>query len=84
MVRYVADEENLKLMMNLLKDQSRSIQFEAFHVFKVSMLEKAVLICFDLILVYIMQSAEQCHDKLIKIMVMFDGFPRAHARMQTF
>ena len=36
MVRYVADEENLKLMMNLLKDQSRSIQFEAFHVFKVS------------------------------------------------
>ena len=38
MVRYVADEENLKLMMNLLKDQSRSIQFEAFHVFKVSCL----------------------------------------------
>ena len=36
MVRYVADEQNLKLMMNLLKDQSRSIQFEAFHVFKVS------------------------------------------------
>lgn len=36
MVRYVADEANLKLMMNLLRDSSRSIQFEAFHVFKVS------------------------------------------------
>lgn len=36
MVRYVADEGNLKLMMNLLRDSSRSIQFEAFHVFKVS------------------------------------------------
>lgn len=35
MVRYVADEGNLKLMMNLLRDSSRSIQFEAFHVFKV-------------------------------------------------
>lgn len=39
MVKYVADEENLKLMMNLLKDQSRSIQFEAFHVFKVCTLQ---------------------------------------------
>ncbi len=37
MVRYVADEDNLKLMMNLLRDSSRSIQFEAFHVFKVSL-----------------------------------------------
>ncbi|XDV31875.1 hypothetical protein PO909_002810 [Leuciscus waleckii] len=27
--------ENLKLMMNLLRDKSRNIQFEAFHVFKV-------------------------------------------------
>ena len=35
MVRYVADEDNLKLMMNLLRDSSRSIQFEAFHVFMV-------------------------------------------------
>lgn len=34
-VQYVADVDNLCLMMNLLKDPSRSIQFEAFHVFKV-------------------------------------------------
>ncbi|KAF3848068.1 hypothetical protein F7725_021096 [Dissostichus mawsoni] len=27
--------KNLKLMMNLLRDKSRNIQFEAFHVFKV-------------------------------------------------
>lgn len=38
MLRYVSDPMNLKLMMILLKDQSRSIQFEAFHVFKVIML----------------------------------------------
>ncbi len=41
MVRYVADEGNLKLMMNLLRDSSRSIQFEAFHVFKVRCLQAA-------------------------------------------
>lgn len=35
MMLYVADVDNLKLMMNLLKDSSKSIQFEAFHVFKV-------------------------------------------------
>lgn len=35
MVKYVADVHNLILMMNLLKDQYDSIQFEAFHVFKV-------------------------------------------------
>ncbi|KAG9340976.1 hypothetical protein JZ751_020170 [Albula glossodonta] len=35
MTRYISRAENLKLMMNLLKDNSRNIQFEAFHVFKV-------------------------------------------------
>lgn len=35
MMMYVSDVANLKLMMNLLKDGSKSIQFEAFHVFKV-------------------------------------------------
>ncbi|XP_048458776.1 calcium-binding protein 39-like [Rhincodon typus] len=35
MTRYISKPENLKLMMNLLRDQSRNIQFEAFHVFKV-------------------------------------------------
>ena len=36
MKRYVESAENLKTMMNLLRDKSRNIQFEAFHVFKVS------------------------------------------------
>lgn len=36
MMRYVSDVKNLMQMMNLLKDTSRSIQFEAFHVFKVT------------------------------------------------
>jgi calcium binding protein 39 len=35
MMIYVSDVSNLKIMMNLLKDSSKSIQFEAFHVFKV-------------------------------------------------
>ncbi|KAJ3554003.1 hypothetical protein NM688_g3326 [Phlebia brevispora] len=35
MTRYIADEANLKMMMNLLRDKSKNIQFEAFHVFKV-------------------------------------------------
>ncbi|GJJ12476.1 hypothetical protein Clacol_006718 [Clathrus columnatus] len=35
MTRYIGNEANLKMMMNLLRDKSRNIQFEAFHVFKV-------------------------------------------------
>ncbi|RCH78231.1 mo25 protein, partial [Rhizopus stolonifer] len=35
MTRYISNADNLKLMMNLLRDRSRNIQFEAFHVFKV-------------------------------------------------
>lgn len=32
---YVADERNLMMSMQKLRDESRGIQFEAFHVFKV-------------------------------------------------
>jgi calcium binding protein 39 len=32
---YIQSTDNLKLMMNLLRDRSAHIQFEAFHVFKV-------------------------------------------------
>ena len=35
MLKYVAEVENLCLMMNLMRDESKSIQFEAFHIFKV-------------------------------------------------
>ncbi|XP_065840849.1 calcium-binding protein 39-like [Oscarella lobularis] len=35
MTRYISNSDNLKIMMNMLKDRSRNIQFEAFHVFKV-------------------------------------------------
>uniref|UniRef100_A0A673T9C4 Calcium binding protein 39 like n=1 Tax=Suricata suricatta TaxID=37032 RepID=A0A673T9C4_SURSU len=35
MTKYISKAENLKLMMNLLRDKSPNIQFEAFHVFKV-------------------------------------------------
>jgi len=35
MTKYISDINNLELMMNLLRDKSRDIQFEAFQVFKV-------------------------------------------------
>jgi len=35
MTNYISSPDNLKLMMNMLKERSRNIQFEAFHVFKV-------------------------------------------------
>jgi hypothetical protein len=38
MTKYIESEENLKVMMNLLRDKSKNIQFEAFHVFKVRLL----------------------------------------------
>jgi len=38
MRQWIESIDNLMLMMNLLRDRSRNIQFEAFHVFKVSAL----------------------------------------------
>lgn len=35
MMRYISLETNLQTVMNLLRDTSSSIQFEAFHVFKI-------------------------------------------------
>ena len=37
MTRYISSPDNLKLMMIMLREKSRNIQFEAFHVFKVSL-----------------------------------------------
>ncbi|KAF7832228.1 putative MO25-like protein [Senna tora] len=34
MVRYVSSLDNLRILMNLLRDSNKSIQFESFHVFK--------------------------------------------------
>ena len=41
MTRYISSPENLKLMMIMLREKSRNIQFEAFHVFKVSRAARA-------------------------------------------
>ena len=35
MKKYISNPDNLKCMMTMLKEKSRNIQFEAFHVFKV-------------------------------------------------
>jgi len=35
MIRYINSANNLKVMMNLLRGNTRAIQFEAFHVFKI-------------------------------------------------
>ena len=42
MTRYISNPDNLKLMMNMLKEKSRNIQFEAFHVFKVLIISIAL------------------------------------------
>ncbi|KAK9734900.1 hypothetical protein RND81_04G170500 [Saponaria officinalis] len=34
MARYVSSTDNLKILMNLLRDPSKPIQLEAFHIFK--------------------------------------------------
>lgn len=34
MVWYVSSKDNLRIVMNLLRESSKSIQMEAFHVFK--------------------------------------------------
>ncbi|CAM8949758.1 unnamed protein product [Rhodiola kirilowii] len=34
MIKYVSSMENMRIMMNLLRDSNKSIQLEAFHVFK--------------------------------------------------
>jgi hypothetical protein len=36
MARYSANEANLEMMMNLGRDESNNIQFDAFHILKVS------------------------------------------------
>merc|ERR1719492_541841 len=35
MMRYIGEKQNLKLLMVMLRDDSKAITFEAFHVFKV-------------------------------------------------
>ncbi|OVA20060.1 Mo25-like [Macleaya cordata] len=34
MMRYVSSKDNLRILMNLLRESSKNIQIEAFHVFK--------------------------------------------------
>ncbi|RWW45106.1 hypothetical protein BHE74_00049087 [Ensete ventricosum] len=34
MIRYVSSKDNLMILMNLLRESSKNIQIEAFHVFK--------------------------------------------------
>lgn len=43
MTRYISNPDNLKLMMNMLKEKSRNIQFEAFHVFKVKIIPRKLI-----------------------------------------
>ena len=45
MTKYIGNPENLKLMMIMLREKSRNIQFEAFHVFKVCTLSLSLIFC---------------------------------------
>lgn len=51
MTKYIAQASNLKLMMNLLRDPSKNIQFEAFHVFKVWCEWESSCVCFTLLMI---------------------------------
>lgn len=55
MTKYISNADNLKMMMEMLKDKSRNIQFEAFHVFKVKIFEFLFLfdLCFFLFQVFV-------------------------------
>jgi calcium binding protein 39 len=53
MTKYISQQKNLKLMMILLRDKSRSIQFEAFHVFKVFVANPNKVCLFILISYYL-------------------------------
>ena len=53
MTRYISNPDNLKLMMNMLKEKSRNIQFEAFHVFKVLSISIALHFLFGGIIIVI-------------------------------
>lgn len=35
MMSFISSKENLKIIMNLLRNKSSHIQFETFHVFKI-------------------------------------------------
>ncbi len=48
MTKYITNPENLKQQMNLLREKSKNIQFEAFHVFKVNLLSDF----FELLFIY--------------------------------
>lgn len=52
MTKYISNPDNLKLMMNLLRDKSRNIQFEAFHVFKVGNLINWLFTSFEFLYFY--------------------------------
>jgi hypothetical protein len=46
MTKYITNTDNLKQQMNLLKEKSKNIQFEAFHVFKVNINKNESIIFF--------------------------------------
>ena len=50
MTKYISEPENLKTMMNMLRDHSKNIQFEAFHVFKVNPKHTTYLLACDALL----------------------------------
>lgn len=45
MMAYVAEGDNLKLCMKLLKNESKMVQYEGFHVFKVRRLDSVLKLC---------------------------------------
>ncbi len=63
MTRYIASKENLQVVMNTLRDKSKNIQFEAFHVFKVGFVHLGVACDCRSWLDLRLQRREQCQSR---------------------
>ena len=53
MTRYIASPDNLLMVMNMLKESSKNIQFEAFHVFKVAVVVLLLVVVVLLLVVVV-------------------------------
>ncbi|KAK0148032.1 Calcium-binding protein 39 [Merluccius polli] len=70
MTKYISWAENLKLMMNLVRDNSGNIKFEAFHVFVANLKTKPVL---DILL--------KNQAKLVEFSAIFRPINPSHDRL---
>ncbi|KAH9616347.1 hypothetical protein KSS87_000928 [Heliosperma pusillum] len=70
MTKYVSSRENLRILMNLLRESSKTIQIEAFHVFKVRFKRKY-------------GSNDECHVTILFVIRVFQIYKQLFAANQN-